>query len=174
VSAEVRRLVASTTVPIVVDGDGLRALGDGAAASIRARPAGSGPVVLTPHDGEYTLLAGRDPGADRFDAARVLARDTGAVVLLKGPCTVVADPEGAALAIDAGDRRLATAGTGDVLTGIVASLLAQGTPGLRAAALGAHVHGRAGATGPAVGLVASDLVERLPDVLTAILHPTAR
>ncbi|MBX3313389.1 MAG: NAD(P)H-hydrate dehydratase [Actinobacteria bacterium] len=171
VTTGVRELVASTTRPIVVDGDGLRALGREAATVIGRRPSGAGPVVLTPHDGEHALLTGAAPGADRFEAARALARTTGAVVLLKGPCTVVADPDGAVLVADAGDRRLATAGTGDVLTGIVTALLAQGVPALRAAALAAHLHGRAGALGPVHGLVASDLPAFLPRVIDDCCGP---
>lgn len=162
VAAEVREIVATTSKPLVIDGDGLRALGRRAAEAIAARPAGAGPVVLTPHDGEHALLTGAAPSVDRFDAARTLARATGAIVLLKGPCTIVADPSGAVLVADAGDRRLATAGTGDVLTGIVVALLAQGMPAHRAAAVAAHVHGRAGALGAEHGLVASDLPRLLP------------
>ena len=80
------------------------------------------PTVLTPHDGEYSLLTGSPPVADRFVAARRLAIDTGCVVLLKGPATVVADPDGRVLVVTAGDERLATAGTGDVLAGIIGAL----------------------------------------------------
>ena len=72
--------------------------------------------MLTPHDGEFARLAGGPPGDDRVAAARGLAASTGAVVLLKGPTTVVADPDGRALLVTAGDARLATAGTGDVLS----------------------------------------------------------
>ena len=90
---------------------------------------------------------------------RDLAAATGAVVLLKGPTTVVAEPGGAVLLAAAGDARLATPGTGDVLTGVVAAFLAQGLDGLRAAALAAHVHGRAALLGPRVGFLAGDLPE---------------
>ena len=123
------------------------------------------PTVLTPHDGEYGLLAGRRPDADRLDATRRLAADFGAVVLLKGPSTVVADPEGTVLVAAAGDARLATAGTGDVLSGVIGALLASGVPPLRAAAAGAWIHGEAARFGPPVGLVASDLLEAIPLVL---------
>ncbi len=105
-TAEVRELVAEAQVPVVVDGDGLFALAwsaDGAASLLRNRP---GPTVLTPHDGEFALLAGRKPGADRLAAARELATATGAVVLLKGPATVVAEPAGRRAALD-GRRRAA-------------------------------------------------------------------
>lgn len=146
-------LVAAWPGPVVVDGDGLTT-------------GLSGPqVVLTPHEGEFARLAGEPPGPDRIAAARALAADLGAVVLLKGPTTIVAEPGGEVLVSTTGDARLATAGTGDVLTGVIAALLAQGLPPARAAAAGAFLHGRAGAVGWRHGLVASDLLDRLPIVL---------
>jgi NAD(P)H-hydrate repair Nnr-like enzyme with NAD(P)H-hydrate dehydratase domain len=84
----VRRLVASPGPPTIVDGDGLTALA-GCRVDGSARP-----LVLTPHDGEYFRLTGRSPGPDRMAAARSLAADTGTVILLKGPTTVVAAPDG--------------------------------------------------------------------------------
>ena len=103
-------------------------------ATAAAPPAGADGA--DPHDGEYELLAGAAPGADRIAAARRLAADTGGVVLLKGPATVVADPDGDVLVVAAGDDRLATAGTGDVLAGIIGALLARGLPPFDAAAAG--------------------------------------
>jgi NAD(P)H-hydrate epimerase len=167
-ASEVRRLVAACAVPTVVDGDGLSALGDRAAEVVRSRAEGAGPVVLTPHDGEFARLTGGPPGPDRFEAVRRLAADTGAVVLLKGSTTLVAEPGGAVLAVTEGDARLATAGTGDVLTGIVAALLARGMPAARAAAAGALLHGRAGALAWPEGLVAGDLVDHLPAALAEL------
>jgi NAD(P)H-hydrate epimerase len=163
---EVRRLVASTpSVPVVVDGDGLRALGAAAGAVIATRGPSAAPVVLTPHDGEFEALDGAPPAADRFAAVRSLAAATGAVVLLKGPTTLVADPGGSVTACTAGDARLATAGSGDVLTGAIAGLLAAGMGAARAAAAGALVHGRAGDLAWRHGLVAGDLVAHLPAAL---------
>lgn len=164
----VRELVARCPLPMVVDGDGLFALAwsaEGAAATLRQRTA---PTVLTPHDGEYTLLRGTRPGPDRMAAARDLARETGCVVLLKGPTTVCASPDGFSLVVNAGDERLATAGTGDVLAGIVGALLAQHVPPLRAAAAGAWLHGRAATHGVERGLVAGDLPDLLPTVLAEL------
>lgn len=161
-AAEVRALVAAWPGPLVVDGDGLTALGDDAAAVTAGR---SVPAVLTPHEGEFARLAGTSLGPDRIAAVRALAASTGAVVLLKGPATIAADPDGAVLVSTTGDARLATAGTGDVLTGVVAAFLAGGAPPLPAAAAAAFVHGRAGTVGWRHGLVASDLVDRLPIVL---------
>ncbi len=167
-AAEVRELVAGSTVAVVVDGDGLRALGDRAGEVIASRASDAGPVVLTPHDGEFEALAGSAPDADRFEAVRALAARTGAVVLLKGSTTLVADPGGHVWATATGDARLATAGTGDVLTGTVAALLAQGLPADQAAAAAAHLHGRAGALTWRRGLVAGDLVDHLPAALAEL------
>jgi hydroxyethylthiazole kinase-like uncharacterized protein yjeF len=161
VRQEVRALLTATTLPSVVDGDGLTALGTDVAAVLQGR---RGPVVLTPHDGEHERLTGRPPDADRLATARGLAAASGAVVLLKGPTTVVADPGGSVRVVVSGDARLATAGTGDVLSGIIGALLARGVAPLEAAAAGAWLHGRAGAHGPEEGLVASDLIEALPGV----------
>jgi hydroxyethylthiazole kinase-like uncharacterized protein yjeF len=159
---EIRRVVAEIPIPLVVDGDGLSALDGEAAALIGKRTA---PTVLTPHDGEAERLAGRRSGPDRLGDARDLAAALGAVVLLKGPTTVVAEPGGDARFITTGDQRLATAGTGDVLAGIVGALLARGASALDAAAAGAWLHGRAARLGPPTGLIASDLVEALPAAL---------
>jgi NAD(P)H-hydrate repair Nnr-like enzyme with NAD(P)H-hydrate dehydratase domain len=110
-------------------------------------------------------MVGRPPAADRVADVRAVAAETGAVVLLKGSPTIVADPGGRVLMTNAGTARLATAGTGDVLSGVIGAFLARGLPALEAAALGAHVHGRAASLGRAEGLIASDL----PDVISAWL-----
>jgi NAD(P)H-hydrate epimerase len=89
-------------------------------------------------------------------------------VLLKGHTTTVAEPGGRVYLVTSGDSRLATAGTGDVLSGIISALLAQGVPALEAAAAGAWLHARAGAHGPAHGLVAGDLLDHLPDALSEV------
>jgi NAD(P)H-hydrate epimerase len=161
--AAVHRLVAASgDRALLVDGDGLTALGDAAARVLGDR---SVPAVLTPHDGEFRRLAGRAPGDDRIDTARSLAAATGAVVLLKGPTTVVAHPDGRARLVTTGDQRLATAGTGDVLSGTIGALLARGLDPFDAAAGGAWLHGSAAGFGPAEGLIASDVVDLLPDAL---------
>ena len=124
--------------------------------------------MLTPHEGEFARLAGDKPGPDRLGAVRALALRTGATVLLKGAVTVVADPGGDALICATGDDRLATAGTGDVLTGIVGAFLALGLDGVRAAAAAATVHGLAGHLGWRRGLVAGDLLDHVPAVLSEL------
>ncbi|HEY2331801.1 MAG TPA: NAD(P)H-hydrate dehydratase [Acidimicrobiales bacterium] len=154
---DVRRLLGRVTVPLVLDGDGLTAVAplDG------ALPAGA---VITPHDGELRRLLDRSPGPDRLDEARQLAARAGCTVLLKGSLTTVAGSDGTVLLANEGSARLATAGTGDVLSGIIGALLAQGLPPLEAAAGGAWLHGAAAAAGPARGLVAGDLPDFLPSV----------
>lgn len=166
-AAQARTFSIESPLPIVIDGDGLFALAwnaDGAAALLQQRTA---PTVLTPHDGEFALLTGAAPGHDRLVAARRLAADTGCVVLLKGPATVVADPRGRTLVVTTGDPRLATAGTGDVLAGIIGALLAADVPALEAAAAAAWVHGQAARRAPATGMIASDLPDFIPAVVEA-------
>jgi len=160
--AAVRQLTARIEAPLLIDADGLHALGRDVAKVLAGRRA---PTVLTPHDGEFETLTGSAPGPDRLGAARALAARSGAVVLLKGSTTVVAGPDGRVLLAASGSSRLATAGTGDVLSGVIGAFLAQGLDPLLAAALGAHVHGRAAARGRPVGLVAGDLPDLISEVL---------
>ncbi len=101
-------------------------------------------------------------------AAREAAERSGAIVLLKGSTTVIAAPGGRALVAAAGDRRLATAGTGDVLSGIIGAFIARGVPAFEAAALAAHVHGRAARTGHPEGLIAGDLPDFVATWLSAL------
>jgi NAD(P)H-hydrate epimerase len=162
----VRRLVAEADVPLVIDADALNAIAV-APSVLEARAAARlAPPVLTPHAGEYERLAGHPVGEDRVAAARELAARLHAIVLLKGPGTVIAAPDGDAIINTTGGPALATAGTGDVLTGVVASLLAQGVDLLPAAATAAYVHGRAAdVAADAPDIVASDLVDALPRTL---------
>ncbi len=166
-ASAVRRLVAEAAVPIVLDADGLAVLGTVEEAT-RILAARRAPLVLTPHDGEYARLVGAKPGDDRLDAARDLAARTRAVVLLKGPATVVADPGGEAMLVTSGTPALSTAGTGDVLAGMLGAFLARGVEPLAAAGLAAHVHGLAARRGRREGLVASDLPPLVADVLSEL------
>lgn len=156
----VRELVTSADAPVVLDADGLNAFA-GAADALRGRPA---PTVLTPHEGEYERLLGEPVGDDRIAAARRLADATGCVALLKGPGTVVAEPGVTGrVAVNSVDGPwLGTAGSGDVLTGIIGGLLARGLGAFEAAAAGMLVHGLAADVAGHTGLVAGDLVAALP------------
>ncbi len=156
--ALVRRLLAELAVPAVVDADGLFEL----------EPAEwPAPRVLTPHSGELGRLLGEESrwvDAHRLEAVRRAADTYRCVVLLKGADTLVAAPGAGVLVSTSGTPALATAGTGDVLTGVVAAFLAKGIDARLAAAAAAFVHGRAAELVPRErGVVASDVIAALPD-----------
>lgn len=164
----VRRLIAAANLPTVVDGDAIFATAahpDGPGQLLRSR---GEPTVITPHDGEFSLLHGSAPGTDRVAAARGLADDLGCVVLLKGPATVVAAPDHHVYVVDHGDERLATAGSGDVLAGMIAALLAAGAQAPHAAAAAAWLHADAAGRGPRRGLLAGDIIDLIPAALGAL------
>lgn len=126
-------------LPVIVDADGLTIL----AAHPDLITGRKAPTVLTPHAGEFARLAGSPPGDDRVAATRKLADQLGATVLLKGNVTIVAEPGGPVYLNPAGQSWAATAGSGDVLSGIIGALLAAGLPAGEAAAAAAFVHARA-------------------------------
>ncbi|HEY7051951.1 MAG TPA: NAD(P)H-hydrate dehydratase [Mycobacterium sp.] len=128
-----------TDLPIIVDADALTIL----AAHPDALASRSAPTVLTPHAGEFARLAGEPAGDDRVGATRRLAEKFGATVLLKGNVTVIAEPGGSVYLNPAGQSWAATAGSGDVLSGMIGALLAAGLPAGEAAAAAAFVHARA-------------------------------
>lgn len=139
----IAELVDKIDLPVVLDADALNALGTNPAA-LRRRKAGT---VITPHPGEMGRLLGRNAASvqeDRPGTAREAARQSGAVVVLKGAPTVIAGPDGTLYLNPTGNAGLASGGTGDVLTGIIAGLLAQGASPLDAALAGVYVHGLAG------------------------------
>jgi hydroxyethylthiazole kinase-like uncharacterized protein yjeF len=143
---------------IVADADALTACA-GAAEKLR------GATVITPHDGEFFRVFGA-PGADKLAAARRAALETGAVCVLKGSDTVIAAPDGRAAINDNATGWLATGGTGDVLSGIIAALLAQNLPPFEAACAAVWLHGAAGQiAGP--GLLAEDLPALIPRAMEA-------
>jgi hydroxyethylthiazole kinase-like uncharacterized protein yjeF len=129
----------ATDLPVIVDADALTIL----AAHPELIDGRAAPTVLTPHAGEFARLAGSPPGADRVAATRALADRLGATVLLKGNVTIVAEPGGPVYLNPAGQSWAATAGSGDVLSGIIGALLAAGLPTGQAAAAAAFVHARA-------------------------------
>jgi NAD(P)H-hydrate epimerase len=165
----VRRLVSDLPLPMVVDADGLNNL-EGRLDRVRQAPAKR---ILTPHPGEMARLLGvtvPEVQKDRLGTARKLATECGCVVVLKGAGTVVADADGTAFVVPSGNPGMASGGTGDVLTGIIGSLLAQGHDAGESACVGAFVHGKAGdramETKGEHGLSATDLIEALPSVLS--------
>jgi hydroxyethylthiazole kinase-like uncharacterized protein yjeF len=168
------RYVLETDLPVLIDADGLTLL-----AADRDLVAGrAAPTLITPHAGEFARIAGHAPGADRIAAARGLAADLGVTVLLKGRATVIADPSGQTLVNDARSSWAATAGAGDVLSGIAGSLLAAGLDPSSAAAGAARVHALAAiaassggpdATGGSAPIGASTLLRAVSPTLRALL-----
>ncbi len=170
-------LLARVDRPLVLDADGLAAIAPPDADPVEALKRVPAPRVLTPHLGEMARLTGERPSAleaNRIDAAREWAARWGCVLVLKGAPTVVAAPDGRTSVNPTGNAGMATAGMGDVLTGAIAALLAQRLAPFDAARLAVFAHGAAGDAAAAeiapVGLVASDVVERLPRALAGIVR----
>ena len=152
-------------LPVLLDADGLTIVAQHP-EWLRDREA---PTVVTPHDREFARIAG-EVGQDRVGAARRAAAELGVTVLLKGYRTVVAEAHGPAYVVAVGVPELATAGTGDVLSGVIGSLLAGGVPPAEAAAAGAFVHGTAGRLAAERGpVVASRVLEALPAAVHTVL-----
>jgi hydroxyethylthiazole kinase-like uncharacterized protein yjeF len=164
-----RRVAAGADVALVLDADGLNAHA-GALESLAAR---SQPTILTPHGGELARLLGLDSdavAAHRLDHARDAARRAGAIVVLKGDDTLVAEPEGRVGISRGGSPGLATAGTGDVLSGVLGAFLARGMAPFEAACAAVFAHAEAGrraahALGGPDGIIASDVVDELSRTL---------
>ena len=134
-------LLRKTEKPVVLDADGINAL----SGHIDVLDQRRGRVtILTPHDGEFARIGGDLSKEDRLWAGRSFAKEYGCILVLKGHRTLIAAPQGNVLVNTTGNSGLAKGGSGDVLTGIISSLLAQGATAIRAAALGVWLHGRAG------------------------------
>jgi len=163
----VRSVVKKYKVPIVLDADGLNAF-EGRAAELKSR---AGTLVITPHPGEMARLAGSTIPAvqhDRLNVARTFAREHGLIVVLKGHRTVIAQPDGTVWVNTTGNPGMATGGTGDILTGMVAGLMAQNPDRIAEAVIAAvHLHGLAGDVArESMGehsMVATDLLKALPE-----------
>ncbi|KUK41374.1 MAG: Carbohydrate kinase, YjeF related protein [Clostridia bacterium 62_21] len=190
-TALVCELLAEAEAPCVVDADGLNALAaamhaegsresaaaDAGVISLPVRPLGR--LVLTPHPGEMARLLGvssKEVQDDRLGTAERTAAGWNCTVVLKGARTVVAAPDGTTYVNATGNPGMATGGSGDVLTGAVAGLLAQGLEPVRAAAAAVYLHGRAGdlaaETKGQPGLIAGDILDRLPEAIKEIAQPS--
>jgi NAD(P)H-hydrate epimerase len=163
----VREVLKNSPVPVVLDADGINALGSKAAALLKKARS---PVILTPHPGEFSRISGlsvEEAQSDRPGSAQSLARKTGCYMVLKGAPTVIAGPEGELFINTTGGTALSKGGTGDVLTGMTGALSAMGMSPLEAALLGVYLHGLAGDMA-ARGLgdfsvLASDVISHIPD-----------
>lgn len=172
--AAVHALLRRRGKPTVLDADGLNAVAPDR-ISTPILPAGGAPIVITPHPGEAARLLASSTAVvqtDRLAAARRLARETGAVAVLKGHRTVIANPDGRASFNSTGNPGMASAGSGDILTGVIGAFLARGMAAHDAARLGVFVHGDAGDRVARrigeEGMIASDVLEELPGSLAAL------
>ncbi len=166
----VRRLLPQLLVPCVVDADALSAAAELPSPWAQCNT----PMILTPHPGEMARLTGMEHGQavnrDRAEIARGFAQRHRVIVVLKGARTVLGHPDGRIAVCPTGNPGLATGGTGDVLTGMIAGLLAQRLPPWDAACAGTYLHGLAGDLAAAVkgqaGLIAGDVIEQIPHAIT--------
>ena len=167
----VRSLIGKMGKPIILDADGINAF----VGHIDSLKKAAAPLILTPHIGEMARLLERDideVNKSRKDIALEFAHQYNIVLVLKGHETIVAKPDGAFYLNNTGNVGMATGGTGDVLTGMIASFVGQGMDAFNAAAAGVYFHGLAGDLAVkekgAVSLIATDLLNKLPDVLKAL------
>ena len=168
----IRKILQTTELPLVVDADGLNAL----KGHLKVLDACGGRAVLTPHPGEFlSVFGGKLDDSDVLRKKRALnaAQKHGGVIVLKGHRTVIVTPKGDCHINTTGNPGMATAGSGDVLTGMIAALMGQGLSYFEAACLGAHVHGLAGdMAAKKIGqtsLIAGDLLRFLPEAFKSLV-----
>ena len=164
----IRKIVQSANKPIVLDADGINAFEKKAGLLKKVKQA----LVITPHPGEMSRLIGESVKAiqkKRIATAKKVSKNLKCVTVLKGARTVVSSPKGEIYVNETGNPGMATAGVGDVLTGMIASFIGQGIEPFGAAKLGAYLHGRAGDLAMRekgeISLIATDLLGKLPTVL---------
>jgi NAD(P)H-hydrate epimerase len=161
-------LIDNCRVPMVVDADALNIIACNP-EYLRRLPQGS---IITPHPGEFARLFGKSNRYISISSVRALARDCGITIVLKGAYTAIIAPDGNLYFNSTGNPGMATAGSGDVLAGILLSFLAQGYTAVNAARAGVYVHGLAGdyaaGTKGTISLVASDIVDNIPEAFKAL------
>ncbi len=164
----VRRMIRRIDLPLVLDADGLNAIGSKSGLLAER----SAPTILTPHPGEMGRMIGKkstDVQRDRLGVAARFSKERGVILVLKGAHSIVASPDGVLAVNPTGNPGMATAGTGDVLTGMIGALLAQGLAAREAAIAGVYLHGIAGDLAARrrgkIGMIAGDLVEEIPTAL---------
>ncbi len=167
----VQELVQRINLPLVIDADGLNAFAGRRDLLKRIKA----PLVLTPHPGELSRIIEIDISeilADRIEIGRNTAEELSATLVLKVPRTITATPEGKAFINPTGNSGMATGGTGDVLTGIIAGLIAQGVNPTSAAIAGVYIHGLAGDLAACekgkLGMIAGDLLEKVPEAINGL------
>lgn len=163
-TAVVRHLLSHSTVPVILDADGINAV----TPHILTEETRMAPLIVTPHPGEMARLLGistAEVQANRYEVACRLAREINAVVVLKGHHTLVASPDGTVMENHTGNSGMATGGSGDVLAGLIGSLVAQGVLPYEAAVCGVYLHGAAGDLAARKhsehGMLPTDLIEEL-------------
>jgi NAD(P)H-hydrate epimerase len=168
----VKRIVAEARIPMAIDADGLNAVAE-APDLLRGQDSD---IVITPHIGEFSRLSGRtidDILAHPIECVLDFAQDMGVTVVLKNAPSMVATPKGDLFVNPSGNPGLATAGSGDVLTGILAGMMAQGLRGEEAARVSVFLHGWAGdlakAAGSEMGFIAGDILQATPRAINDVL-----
>jgi NAD(P)H-hydrate epimerase len=171
VTAVIEGVLKNLKLPLVLDADALNSIQD-----LELLKKYEGDLILTPHPGEMSRLTGisiKEINDSRLEVARDFAEEYNVNLILKGAATITAAPDGRAYINTSGCNGMATAGSGDVLTGIISALRVQGMNSFEAAALAVYIHGRAGEYGAAkksnFALIASDIIEELPQAWQELL-----